>query len=774
MTISADYGPLIDSGNGTTKDFAVTFPFDEKSDLVVTLFDTAAGADVAPPPALNGIATYDYVVTGTVNPDTGIYPGGTVTFNTAPLAGWNIIRARNTPERQPVYLIDNARFPAKTVEGGLDRLELQIQELDSGLSRAIRAPISDGPVDMTLPPASERADKMFAFDGVGAPDVSISKIDVINTIAAVAAGQSGATLPDWPIIVDQYGFAPGNSAAANTAALQTACTFLQSRGGGFLVIVAPGTYNILAPIGGTLFTFTNLKGVSILAMDGVVLNDQTVYTGSQESDLFDFVACQNISVRMKISSQIAIAPGALNLRGLWVMTLLQGCAGVDVDLDITGCKGGLRPTKVFSEPASYVSKTIRGKIRASGTYYPYVSEFGSDDVTLQINAAMCGRPFFLYGSRSQRLDVTTRDIQVQSMIAAFNGFGNEDVFIRYFDRDSTLNQSSSPRIDLHWGDSTPATHRNIRLHLNVKNPAASPWGSTIGVYKFSDGATTPDSTGRGHVLDGFELTGEMEGPNSSVNHFNVEAGAFAAPDVVKNIDVHDLTLTGPSSFSMTILNVLSGTARFSNVTTPANFYIVNGTVGLVLFDGCTAANFTSTPASIDVHEYRSCVVTGGTTQSFEIGKTYSGKGLFYGAWKNGFHVVRAEQTLTGDLTGTNTLFKVAAIGSGVSGRITYRLCGDVSDFDPGTRKETHGVKSFSATLTTGGVWQADLAFADDITQRTQNLASAVTFSLVNGDATGGFIKVACTNYNNVKAIGIFAIELFGMGDKTAVTAYSQL
>ena len=775
MTVMSIYAPVNRMGNGATLIFDFPYQFFAPTDLVVTLLDLTANAPVVPPPALNGSGTFGYTVTGTVDVlGTGEYLNGSVTFNTAPPSNVQVTIARHIAPFQPVALADDSLFPAKTVEAEFDRLQMQIQQNTEGLGRAITVPASDPPLNLELPPASVRGNKMFAFNAAGAPDVAISRTDVINTIAAVAAGQSGAPLPAWPIIVDQYGFAPGNSAAANTAALQTACTFLQNRGGGFLVIVAPGTYNILAPIGGTLFSFSNLKGVSILAMDGVVLNDQTVYTGSQAADLFDFVACQNIAVRLKVSSQIAVAAGSLTACGLWAMTLLQGCAGIDVDLDLTGCIGGLRPSRLASDPVSYVSRTIRGKIRASGTYYPYCSQYGSDDVTLQINATMCGRPFYLYGSRGQRLDVMTKDVQVQAIIGAFMGFGNEDVFVRYFDRDSSINKPASPRLYLHWGDTTPATHRNIHLHVNFKNPSASPWGNTIGVCKFSDGGTTADSTGRGHMLDGLELTGEMEGV-AGVNHFNVDAGGFATPDVVRNIFVHDLTLIGASSaFSMTMLNVLSGVARFVCVSAQHNLYALNGTNGLVLFDGCTAANFTSGPSAVDVHEYRTCIVTSGGNQSFEIAKNYNGKGLFYGAWKNGFHVVRAEQTLTGDLTGTNTLFKVPALGTGLTGRIAYHLCADISDFSAATRKETRGAKSFSATINGAGIWIPQLAFADEVTERVQNLASAVTFSLVSGDATGGFIKVACTNYNNVKANGVFAIEILGMGDKTAVTGYSQL
>lgn len=198
MTISADYGPLIDSGNGVTVNFAVTFPFDEKSDLAVTLYDTVAGADVTPPPALNGIGLYDYTVSGTPDVSTGIYPSGAVVFNNAPLANHKVIRSRATPQRQPLALLDNARFPAKSVEGALDRLEMQIQEIDDVASRAITVPPGDTATDLVLPPVGERADRMFSFDGNGNVETPLDKNAVEAAVAAILSGVAPApTTTAW-------------------------------------------------------------------------------------------------------------------------------------------------------------------------------------------------------------------------------------------------------------------------------------------------------------------------------------------------------------------------------------------------------------------------------------------------------------------------------------------------------------------------------------------------------------------------------------------------
>lgn len=166
MTISADYAPNIDLGNGVTTAFAVNFPFGAKADLKITLNTIATGIDITPAPVLNGAGTYDYSVAGTPDADTGIYPNGTVTFITAPPSTLKVVRERITPQRQNTSLTNNGPFPAKTVEGTFDREEMQLQEAGSLLTRALHAPAAVQPNSMELPGDWFAGNIMFAYDAV--------------------------------------------------------------------------------------------------------------------------------------------------------------------------------------------------------------------------------------------------------------------------------------------------------------------------------------------------------------------------------------------------------------------------------------------------------------------------------------------------------------------------------------------------------------------------------------------------------------------------------
>lgn len=235
MTISADYAPGIDIGNGVTTTFPVNFPFGAKSDLLVTLNTIATGLDVSPAPVLNGAGTYDYAVSGTPNADTGIYPNGTVTFNTAPPSTMKVVRARATPQRQNVSLTNNGPFPAKTVEGAFDRDEMQLQERSDTLTRAVRAPAVDGVVNMVLPAASARGGYFLAFDVADghARNSAFSEAQ----IGALLAG--GALVPSTSksvytsvvgslALADAAAFALGGELVIDTAISVIANTTLQS------------------------------------------------------------------------------------------------------------------------------------------------------------------------------------------------------------------------------------------------------------------------------------------------------------------------------------------------------------------------------------------------------------------------------------------------------------------------------------------------------------------------------------------------------------------
>jgi hypothetical protein len=131
MTVESTITKEISQGNGAATVFPVPFQYAQQADLYLLL--------VAPDGTETPI-TNNFQVVANESGDTSIaYP---VTGN--PLApGYKLVIYRDTPKTQIVDLVYGGAFNPDVLEhDALDRLEMQIQELDEILARAIKVPIS--------------------------------------------------------------------------------------------------------------------------------------------------------------------------------------------------------------------------------------------------------------------------------------------------------------------------------------------------------------------------------------------------------------------------------------------------------------------------------------------------------------------------------------------------------------------------------------------------------------------------------------------------------
>jgi hypothetical protein len=149
MTVPVQTPTTLFLGNGFTTVFPASFRADDASWVVVTLDDV--------------VQTTGYTVS-----NLGDNNGVTVTFTTAPAIGVVVILQRNTPLSQQTDYQPYSAFPAESHEDALDKLTMEMQDLEAALGRTISTPPSDGSsVDLELPPASVRANNLLIFDSVG-------------------------------------------------------------------------------------------------------------------------------------------------------------------------------------------------------------------------------------------------------------------------------------------------------------------------------------------------------------------------------------------------------------------------------------------------------------------------------------------------------------------------------------------------------------------------------------------------------------------------------
>lgn len=158
MTISTTANLVTYEGNGATTTFDFNFLIPEESDLIVTYTD-ADGTSTD----LNSAV---FSVTGI-----GDDNGGTVTYplSGSPIASLTFLAIRRElPLTQETDLVNQDGFYPQVVEDALDTLCMQIQQISTLNSQAIRVPENEDPPD-ALPSAAVRAGQALIFDSEGQP-----------------------------------------------------------------------------------------------------------------------------------------------------------------------------------------------------------------------------------------------------------------------------------------------------------------------------------------------------------------------------------------------------------------------------------------------------------------------------------------------------------------------------------------------------------------------------------------------------------------------------
>lgn len=175
QTSRADY-----TGNGLTTTFPVPFYWLQDSDLLVIRTDNS----FTPPTVATLALGTDYVVTGSGNP-----AGGSITTTVAPTSTQKLSILRNVPFTQLTHYVPNDPFPAASHEQALDKLTMETQQLNEGLSRAITLPPNTTGVSTALPtPLANN------FIGWNPTATALQNVDPTTVATSVTYGNARADL----------------------------------------------------------------------------------------------------------------------------------------------------------------------------------------------------------------------------------------------------------------------------------------------------------------------------------------------------------------------------------------------------------------------------------------------------------------------------------------------------------------------------------------------------------------------------------------------------
>lgn len=406
---------------------------------------------------------------------------------------------------------------------------------------------------------------------------NVKKTNQIITMNPAEADPAGGYL-----MPEQFG-ARGDG-SDDTAAFLKANEMIQMQGHGGIRLKPGRIYGINCKARGILFRLSNLAGYGIDAGGGATIKDLSSYQPGETAICFQFINCKNIRFvgGLKVVSQ-AYSP-ASNKTGLSWFKFVSGCKGIQADVNFDGGLHGFHFYRNYGEAATFSTSDIWLSIKAKQIYYAELHERSGDNVETRVDAVDCGRAFFIFGGGNNITAAITAKNSFGFLISSDSaGNGAENITINYRDRDSDKNKAGNWRCGLQFYNQRPAVFRNIKINLDVRNRASSPFYDTFVINKVTDSGGQ-DKIGRGHVLDGLIITGVSEQVDRR-NHI-ITYGAFAAPDVVRNFQISDFSGIGHGASILLFLgNALSGTVILDNVNVQKDLIKINHVTGSVVSRG---------------------------------------------------------------------------------------------------------------------------------------------------------------------------------------------
>jgi len=196
MTISSTNrkaGPYI--GNGTATVFSFAFKVFAAADVEVVRLNVSTSVETVL------ALTTDYTVT--LNQDQNANPGGNVTLVAGALAtGFNLVITSDVENLQPTDLTNQGGFYPDVINAALDRATIQIQQLQLGVDRSAKLPItSSTDADALVADIVRLADSADNIDEVANDltnidlvaddltniDIVANNINNVNTVAGISS-----------------------------------------------------------------------------------------------------------------------------------------------------------------------------------------------------------------------------------------------------------------------------------------------------------------------------------------------------------------------------------------------------------------------------------------------------------------------------------------------------------------------------------------------------------------------------------------------------------
>ena len=181
MSISDNYVPIRQLGNGVTTQFSASWAMLKASYARVYLESVATGVQTLQ----SNPAQYTISITSS---------GFTVTFVTAPTSANYVVIGREVALDQTDPYRTAKGFQGSTHEDSYDKLTAICQDQQDAIDRSLTTPLGDTATNLSLPTVTDRALKYIAFDASGNVIATAGAGSTTPISAAMAPVVAGSTL----------------------------------------------------------------------------------------------------------------------------------------------------------------------------------------------------------------------------------------------------------------------------------------------------------------------------------------------------------------------------------------------------------------------------------------------------------------------------------------------------------------------------------------------------------------------------------------------------
>lgn len=270
MTVTATTRKRIFDGDNSTTVFPWNFKLTEESQMHVYI----GGTEV-----LQGDATYPWTISGVPGESGNV----TFTLNPPPTGTSNVLLVREMTFDQQTDYQDFDPFPAETHEAALDKLTMQVQEVEEEVSRATKTAIDDETgADYTLP--QPVADSVIGIWNAGgtAIDIGPTANEISNAQAnatAAAASASAAATSETNAAASAAAAAASAADAASAVDAEMYGLLTVSRSGAVTIDMDAGRTQYITVTGNwTSVSFSNMgtgKRVTLI-LEALTPGDKTI------------------------------------------------------------------------------------------------------------------------------------------------------------------------------------------------------------------------------------------------------------------------------------------------------------------------------------------------------------------------------------------------------------------------------------------------------------------------------------------------------------------